>query len=204
MTITPNIYRVNNPNNSFLYQLKNIMKALIIRLKQKLTLLLLSSLLIIFNPAMAESDIQIKNGVQNIKEKSQKYEKHSNHSKDETLVDKNKKQFHGVFYGYLPCEDCDGVQTTLSLKNKNNYLLVTQPAKASSREFFDKGKYIWDDEASTVTLTSRKNSKIIKYHIENEKTLFTLNAKGVPIKGEKGKYSLRKRDMKQSTKSHNH
>jgi uncharacterized lipoprotein NlpE involved in copper resistance len=102
---------------------------------------------------MAESDIQIKKGVHNIKEKSQK---HGNHSKNTKIVDKNQKQFHGVFYGYLPCEDCDGVQTTLSLKNKNNYLLVTQPAKASSREFFDKGKYIWDEETSTVTLTSRK------------------------------------------------
>jgi len=178
------------------------MKALIIRpLKQKLTLILLSSFSIIFNPAMAESDIQIKKGGNNIKEKSQK---HGNHSKDTTLVDKKQKQFHGVFYGYLPCDDCDGVQTTLSLKNKNNYLLVTQPAKASSREFFDKGKYIWDDETSTVTLTSRKTSKIKKYLIEDEETLFMLDAKGAPIKGEKSKYSLRKRDMKQSTKMHNH
>jgi uncharacterized lipoprotein NlpE involved in copper resistance len=177
------------------------MKALIIPLKQKLTLLLLSSLTIVFNPVMAESDLQIKDAVKNVKEKSQK---HGNHLKDTTLVDKNQKQFHGVFYGYLPCEDCDGTQTTLSLKNKNNYLLVTQPAKASSREFFDKGKYIWDDETNTVTLTSRKTSNIIKYHIEDEETLFMLDAKGTPIKGEKSKYSLKKREMKQSTKMHNH
>ena len=169
------------------------MKALIIPIKQKLTLILLGSLSIIFNPAMAESNIKIKKGIQNVNEKSQK---HGKHSKDTTLVDKNQKQFHGVFYGYLPCDDCDGVQTTLSLKNKNNYLLVTQPAKASSRQFFDKGKYIWDDETNTVTLTSRKTSIIKKYHIENEKTLFMLDAKGVPIKGKKGKFSLRKRDMK--------
>ncbi len=178
------------------------MKVLIIPLKQKLTLILLSSLSIIFNSAIAETDIQIKDGVQNVKEKSQK---HGNHSKDTKVADKSNKLFHGVFYGYLPCEDCDGVQTTLSLKNKNNYLLVTQPAKASSREFFDKGKYTWDDETNTVTLTSRKTSKIQKYHIEDEKTLFMLNAKGTPIKGKKGKYSLRKRDMKQSNKNmHNH
>ena len=177
------------------------MKALIIPIKQKLTLILLSGLTIIFNPAMAESNLQTKEAVKNVKEKSRK---HGNHSKDTTLVDKNKKQFHGVFYGYLPCEDCDGTQTTLSLKNKNNYLLVTQPAKASSREFFDKGKYIWDDETNTVTLTSRKTSKIKKYHIEDEETLFMIDAKGAPIKGEKSKYSLRKRDMKQSTKMHNH
>ncbi|MEE9355569.1 MAG: copper resistance protein NlpE [Methylococcaceae bacterium] len=170
------------------------MKILTILLKQKLILIFLSSLSIIFNPAMAESNL-------NVKEKSQK---HSNHSKDTKLVDKNQKQFHGVFYGYLPCEDCDGTQTTLSLKNKNNYLLVTQPAKASSREFFDKGKYTWDDETNTVTLTSRKTSSIKKYHIENGETLFMLDTKGNPIKGEKNKYSLRKRDMKQSTKMHNH
>lgn len=178
------------------------MKALIIPIKQKLTLILLSSLSILFNPVMAESDIKIKQAVKNIKEKSQK---HGDHSKDTELIDKNQKLFHGVYYGYLPCDDCDGTQTTLSLKNKNNYLLVTQPAKASSREFFDKGKYTWDDETNTVTLTSRKTSNIKKYHIENEETLFMLDAKGAPIKGEKGKYSLRKREMKQSTKMmHNH
>lgn len=178
------------------------MKKSILPFKKKLALILLSSLSIVFNPAMAESDIQIKKGIQNVKEKSQK---HDNHSKDTKLADKSKPQFHGVFYGYLPCDDCDGTQTTLSLKNKNNYLLVTQPAKMSSREFFDKGKYIWDDETNTITLTSRKTSKILKYHIEDEKTLFMLDAKGTPIKGEKNKYSLRKREMKQSNKNmHNH
>jgi len=177
------------------------MKALIIPLKQRLTLILLSSLSIVFNPAMAESDIQIKKGVQNIKEKSQK---HGDHSKDTKLDDKSKQQFHGVFYGYLPCEDCDGTQTTLSLKNKSNYLLVTEPAKASAREYFDKGKYIWDDETNTVTLTSRKASKIRKYHIEDENTLFMLDAKGAPIKGKKNKYSLRKREMKKSNRAMHH
>lgn len=178
------------------------MKALTIPLKQTLTLLILSSLTIVFNPAMAELDTEIKGDLKNVKEKSQK---HGKHSKDAMLVDNSKKQFHGVFYGYLPCEDCDGTQTTLSLKNKNNYLLVTQPAKASSREFFDKGKYIWDDETNTVTLTSRKTSKIKKYLIEDENTLFMLDAEGTPIKGEKSQYSLRKRDMEESNKNmHNH
>lgn len=166
------------------------MKALIIPLKQKLTLILISGLSVVFNPAMAELDVQIKDGA---------------HSKDIKLADKSKGQFRGVFYGYLPCDDCDGTQTTLSLKNKNNYLLVTEPAKASAREYFDKGKYIWDDETKTVTLTSRKKSIVRKYQIEDEKTLFMLDAKGAPIKGKKNKYSLRKRDMKQSNKNmHNH
>ena len=59
------------------------MKALIIPIKQKLTLLLLSGLTIIFNPVMAESDLQTKEAVKNVKEKSQK---HGNHSKDTKLV----------------------------------------------------------------------------------------------------------------------
>lgn len=174
------------------------MKALITPLKQKLPLILLGGLSIIFNPVMAESDIQIKDSLQN------KSQKHGDHSKDIKLADKSKGQFRGVFYGYLPCDDCDGTQTTLSLKNKNNYLLVTEPAKASAREYFDKGKYIWDDETNTITLTSRKDSKIRKYHIENENTLFMLDAKGAPIKGKKNKYSLRKREMEQSNRTMHH
>ncbi len=56
------------------------MKALIIPIKQQLTLILLSGLTIVFNPAMAESGVQTKEAVKNVKEK------HSNHSKDTKLA----------------------------------------------------------------------------------------------------------------------
>ncbi len=107
------------------------------------------------------------------------------------------KEYHGVFYGLTPCEekDCEGIKTTLALKNKNNYLLVTQKAKASSREYFDKGKYEWNEEENRVVLSSKKTSKIIKFEIKDDSTIIQLDEQGKPMwpKGKtKANYVLRR------------
>jgi len=174
---------------------KNRMKILTIPLKQKLILILLSTFT--FNQAMAESKMEIK-------EKDQaKHQQHKIHSKQLSEGQK----YHGVFYGLLPCKDCDGIKTTLSLKNRNNYLIVTQPAKVSAREYFEKGKYTWDDEAKTVTLTSRKDSTIRKYRIKDEKTLVQLSSRGLSMKTNQKNtsYLLRQKKMvEKSTSMHMH
>ena len=156
------------------------MKIITSSLKQSLILLLLGSLA--FNQAMAASE---KDTVEKAKEIPQQHENHS--------------KYHGVFYGVLPCKDCAGTKVTLSLKNRNNYLLVTQPAKNSAREYFEKGKYTWDDETQIVTLTSRKNSAIRKYQINVDKTLTELSPKGIPLKASQKNtsYALRQKEMMQ-------
>ena len=139
------------------------MKTLTKSLKQKLTLILLSVLIVAFNSAMAKSD-----------EESQ--------------------EFRGVYYGVLACKDCPGIAATLSLKNRQNYLLVTQKAKSSSREYYEKGKYSWDDKSGIVTLVARKDSSIRKFRIKNEATLIMLTSEGKPMTGDQRKYTLAKRN----------
>jgi len=131
------------------------MKILSTTKKQKLILILLGSLT--FNQAMAAS---------------------ANDSKDQT----ESQKYHGVFYGVLPCKDCVGTKVTLSLKNRNNYLLVTQPAKNSAREYFEKGKYNWDEKSKIVTLSPRKKSVTRKYQINKNNTITELSSKGIPLK----------------------
>ena len=154
------------------------MKKTTTSLKKNLILILLGALA--FNQAMAASE---KDTVEKATAIPQE---HKNHAK-----------YHGVFYGVLPCKDCVGTKTTLSLKNKNNYLIVTQPAKNSAREYYEKGKYTWDDETQIVTLTSRKNSAIRKYQINNESTLTELSPKGIPLKTSQKNtsYVLRQKEM---------
>jgi len=89
---------------------------------------------------------------------------------------------HGVYYAVLPCKNCAGTMVTLSLKNRNNYLLVTQQAKSSAREYFEKGKYTWDDESKLVTLTPRKKSTVKTYQINDNNTITQLSSKGIPLK----------------------
>lgn len=151
------------------------------QLKHNLALLLVSGLLSAV-PAMAATD----------------QSEHANH------VDKS-VQFHGIFYGFLPCKDCTGIKATLSLKQNNNYLLVTQHAKESSRELYEKGKYSWNDEDKTVVLTPSKGGTITRqYHIESEGTLIQLNDDGTKMPGEADKYVLRSSDTVKSREVHIH
>ena len=114
--------------------------------------------------------------------------------------------FRGVFYGYLPCKekDCDGFKMTLSLKQKNNYLLVTQYAKASSREFYEKGKYEWDDKTHILSLAANKNDLNRKFSIKDEGTLTQLNSDGTLIPGDQEAYTLRRSDKSKSREVHIH
>jgi hypothetical protein len=171
-------------------------------LKQKLALIFVSSQLIILSPVMAESDMQIQERVLKARETSK--QQNVDHSAHEASVDES-KEFHGVFYGFLPCNDCNGIKTTLSLKQKNNYLLVTQPARDSSREYYEKGKYTWNDESQTVILTPNKKSETRQYHIEDDGTLIQLSSGGVRMTGEGAdRYILRRSDTVKSREVHIH
>ncbi|MDD5214225.1 MAG: copper resistance protein NlpE [Methylococcales bacterium] len=115
-------------------------------------------------------------------------------------------QFHGVFYGFLPCDKCNGIKTTLSLKNNDNYLIVTQQAKESSREMFEKGKYVWDEENMQVRLTPKNHEATTRlYRIKDEGTLIQLNDDGTEVKGaDAERYYLRRSDTVQTREVHIH
>jgi hypothetical protein len=173
------------------------MRALKKSLKHSLALFLTSSLLSTV-PAMAASDIEAQEGFARARAKH--LQNPTDHATHQNHDDAN-QEFHGVFYGYLPCSDCDGVKTTLSLQQKRNYLLVIQPAKASSREYFERGKYTWDDKNRTVVLTPKKEGvNPRRYHIEDEGTLIQLNEDGI----KKADYVLQRSDTYKSREVHIH
>ncbi|MBS3953906.1 MAG: copper resistance protein NlpE N-terminal domain-containing protein [Methylomicrobium sp.] len=172
------------------------------QLKQNLALFLFSSLLPAI-PVMAATDLEAQESFLRMRAKSQQSE--TGHAGHEAPIDKS-VDFHGVFYGFLPCKDCTGIKATLSLKQKNNYLLVTQPAKESSREFYEKGKYTWDEESHTVVLTPKKGGQSTRhYRIENEGTLIQINEDGSMLSSDdEDSYVLKRSDMVKSREVHFH
>lgn len=168
--------------------------------QQNLTLFFFSVLFSV-NTTMAATDITAQENYAKALAKNHQQETdhtaHANHDKSQ--------DFHGVFYGFLPCTDCNGIKTTLSLKQNNNYLLVTQPAKDSSREFYEKGKYSWNDEDHTVVLTPRKGSNTRHYLIKDEGTIVQLNSDGTKMSEElEDSYTLRRSDTVKSREVHIH
>lgn len=173
------------------------------KIKKNVSLIFFGVWLSAYNTAWAESDMQLQEKALKARELTrQQAMDHSQHSKQ---TDES-QGFRGVFYGYLPCdeEDCDGLKMTLSLKQKENYLLVTQPAKPSSREFYDKGKYTWDDKTHTLSLMSKKNGTRQLFTIKDEGTLIQLNNDGKPMPGDQDDYALQRSDTAKSRQVHIH
>ncbi len=171
------------------------------QLKQNLALISFS-ILLSSNAIMAATDLTAQENY--LKARIKSHEQTTDHPVHIEPMEKS-LEFHGVFYGFLPCTDCNGIKSTLSLKQKNNYLLVTQPAKESSRESYEKGKYTWNDETNTVVLTPRDESKTRQYLIKDEGTLILLNSDGSPMKGDKSdSYTLRRSDSAKTREVHIH
>lgn len=171
------------------------------QLKQKLTLIFFS-ILLPANLAMAATDLTAQeNYARALAKNHQQDTDHAAHANHDKSLD-----FHGVFYGFIPCSDCNGIKTTLSLKQNNNYLLVTQPARESSREFYEKGKYSWDEKNHIVVLTPRKDkSNTRQFLIKDEGTIVQLNSDGTPMSEELAEsYTLRRSDTVKSREVHIH
>ena len=182
---------------------KTYMQTLNKKIKKNVTWMFFGALLPLFNAAWAASDMQLQEKALKAREIS--HHGNMDHAAHNMVADETGK-FRGVFYGYLPCneKDCDGFKMTLSLKQKNNYLLVTQYAKASSREYYEKGKYQWDDTSHTLTLTPHEKPEKRQFTIKDESELVQLNSNGTPMPGNQDAYTLSRSDKGKTRQVHIH
>jgi uncharacterized lipoprotein NlpE involved in copper resistance len=114
----------------------------------------------------------------------------------------NSVDWPGVYYGFLPCDDCKGIKSTLALNKNNSYILITQYVGKSEREIVEKGKFTSGDKNDTLVLTSRDGSTTRQYFV-GENMLIQLDNNGNRISGKLAeRYILRRSDMKESTAPH--
>lgn len=173
------------------------------KIKKSVTLIFFGALFATFSNVWAESDMQLQEKA--LKAREMTRHNGMNHAMHSDAEDET-GGFRGVFYGYLPCNqaDCDGVKQTLSLKPRNNYLLVTQYAKASTREYYEKGKYDWDDKSGTLLLISKKDGAKRQFSIQDEGALVMLSSDGSPMPGDQDDYTLRRSDKTKIRDAHFH
>ena len=108
----------------------------------------------------------------------------------------------GVYYGFLPCDDCKGIKATLALNKNNSYILITQFVGKSEREIVEKGKFTSGANSNTLVLTSRDNSTTRQYFV-GENMLIQLDSNGNRFSGKLAdRYILRRSDVKESPQSH--
>jgi heat shock protein HslJ/uncharacterized lipoprotein NlpE involved in copper resistance len=101
----------------------------------------------------------------------------------------------GTYMGTVPCADCQGILTRITLKEDNTYnLQIEYVGKGSPAENFE-GTFQWDDAGNTVTLGGLKERSMPSAYMIGENKLIQLDMEGKEITGGlASKYVLAKID----------
>jgi copper homeostasis protein (lipoprotein) len=99
--------------------------------------------------------------------------------------------WNGTYKGMIPCADCEGIETWLTLNLDKTYLLKTK-YKGKSESFQEKsGRFNWNSAGSTITLDGIDNAP--NQYLVGEGKLFQLDMGGKRITGNlSGNYELTK------------
>jgi copper homeostasis protein (lipoprotein) len=99
----------------------------------------------------------------------------------------------GTYYAQMPCADCEGIETTLTLNKDNTYRLTRNyQGKAGAQPDIATGTFKWNKDGSKVTLSNQSPSD---FQV-GENQLFALDMSGNRISGNLAdKYVLKKLDM---------
>jgi heat shock protein HslJ len=104
---------------------------------------------------------------------------------------RNALDWAGSYSGVLPCADCEGIQTTVTLQQDGHYTRQATYLGKSAVPVTDAGSFAWDDAGRLVTQNSADGSEQM-YQVGEER-LFHLDEDGNRITGElSGVYVLEK------------
>ena len=110
---------------------------------------------------------------------------------DTTHTSKTSLDWDGVYRGILPCADCEGIETTITLSKDAHYTLATKYLGKSDSVYEISGKFSWGEQGNMIRLSGGSSNPPTYFVGEN--TLTQLDQDGKRITGElAGKYILRK------------
>lgn len=91
---------------------------------------------------------------------------------------RNSVDWAGTYQGTLPCADCPGIQTTLTLQEDNGYVLQTAYLERGDSVYTESGEFTWDENGGKITLDADSR----KFQV-GENRLFALDMEGNRITG---------------------
>lgn len=97
----------------------------------------------------------------------------------------------GSYHGVLPCADCPGISTALTIREDSSYELQTRYIDRGDSIYVESGDFTWDPTGSHITLNESEGRKFLV----GENQLFALDMEGNRIEGELAEhYILKKAD----------
>ena len=110
---------------------------------------------------------------------------------DDPHNSRNALDWAGSYSGVLPCADCEGIRTSVTLHQDGRFTRRTTYLGKSPMPRSDEGNIAWDDDGHLVTLKNPDGSEQM-YQV-GEEQLFHLDKNGNRITGElSGMYVLEK------------
>ncbi|WDF66920.1 copper resistance protein NlpE [Sphingobacterium oryzagri] len=91
----------------------------------------------------------------------------------------NLTDFHGTYAGTIPCDDCEGIETTLVINNNETFKISTQRL-GSQQQTNDNGRYTLEENGGTLHLRAKDTD--LKLKIAKDKLLH-LDKDGKVIEG---------------------
>jgi len=105
----------------------------------------------------------------------------------------NSLDWQGTYYGSLPCADCPGIETVVTLNANGTYRMTSHYKEANEGDLSYAGQFQWTKDGSSVILNNADgngNSRTLKV---GENKLFWLDATGKAVTGDlAGNYTLQK------------
>lgn len=101
----------------------------------------------------------------------------------------------GLYTGLLPCADCEGIKTIVTLKKNGTYTRVTRYEGKSKAIFNERGQFEWSEDGSTVLLMGSDPTTSATQYKVVENGLIQLDIEGNLIAGDLAdQYRLEKQD----------
>lgn len=110
----------------------------------------------------------------------------------------NSLDWAGEYKGVVPCADCEGIETSLTLNMDQSYQLSTIYLGKDATAFKQQGQFEWDANGSVIRLLNQKDGPALYKVGENQ--LFQLDIQGQVISGDLAEnYQLKKQNKTEPT-----
>ena len=98
---------------------------------------------------------------------------------DTTHTSQNSLDWAGTYDGIVPCADCSGIKTTITLKDDDSFTYQAEYLEKNT-SVQDSGKFMWHDNGSIVHVMGKDLNT--KYQV-GENILIQLDTEGKVIEG---------------------
>ncbi len=113
-------------------------------------------------------------------------------AKTETHNSMNSLDWEGTYKGTLPCTDCEGIETSLTLNSDLTYLLKTEYlGRNDALEEENSGSFTWDESGSIITLQNLESEQ--NQFKVGENLIWKLDASGNMIRGDSADHYILKK-----------